>query len=162
MKRVRDPQHFFEPSWGIWVQVHKHHVMPIECWGSREKLVDLNTSHVSKPDQGRSIITNHMSYHLPKPIMGRHRHNLHPRRVMRPVLLHEGLVRDPVGKPVQHERPITYYREHLRRDRTVVLDYVGLGDSLFLPHRLVKVGEDYPPPVNLDDFLGPLQTGQPV
>src|SRR6266852_6721953 len=141
MKRVRNPQHILESSWGIWVQVHKHHVMPIKCWSSREKLVNLNACHVCKPNQSRSIVANHVSDHFSRLIMGRDSHNFDPVRMMWPVFLHEGLVSYPVGEPVEHKRPVSYYRKHFWRDGTVVLDYVGLCDSFLLPHRLVKVGE---------------------
>src|SRR5881397_1244050 len=75
-----------------------------------------------------------------------------------PVFLDERLVIDSVREPVQHQRSVLDERYHLGRDREIVLDQVGLCDSLFLPHQLLKIRENYPAPVKLNNLLRLLQS----
>ena len=80
-----------------------------------------------------------------------------PVRVVRPVFLDEGFPWNAVRVPVQHQWPVPDEWDHLGCHGEIVSDDVGLGDSFFLPHWLVKVGERELLPIDLNYFFNPSQ-----
>src|SRR5207253_4811111 len=140
----------------IRIKINQHQIMPICSRSRREKLVNLQTRHVRQPDQRRLVITDNMSDRLVE-TMRPHLSNLNPARMIGPVLLDERFSRKPVREPVQHQWPILDERNHPICHAGIILDHISLRYSLSLPHRLVKIGEDNLPAINLDNVHRLLQ-----
>src|SRR6267143_76498 len=130
--------------------------MPVSFRSGRKKLVNLQTSHIRQPDQGRLIITDNVSNELVETVRA-YFSNLDPARMIRPVFLNKRLPRNTMRKTIQHQRPVSDERDHPICHAQVILDHVSLRHSLSLPHRLVKIGEADLPAVNLDNLHRLLQ-----
>src|SRR5437660_12719989 len=103
--------------------------MPICSRSRREKLVDLQTSHIRKPDQRRLVIADNMSDRLVE-TMRPHLSNLNPVRVVGPVFLDERFSRKTVTEPVQNQSTVSDERDHPIRHPQIILNHISLRYSL--------------------------------